>query len=121
MPANSPVTSASGFASSPSAWDPGPPAGVGTAGEGIGALWRLAQTDDRLADLEENIEDRLVCTAGFMVERQVTGTQAQEWPNPDLTRGAWFYRGYTQMDDEQHVISALLAALPILEQREASG
>ncbi|NQV05605.1 hypothetical protein HQ535_03570 [bacterium] len=102
-------------------WYPGPPAGVGTAGEGIGALWRLAQTDDRLADLEENIEDRLVCTAGFMVERQVTGAQAQEWPNPDLTRGAWFYRGYTQMDDEQHVISALLAALPILEQREASG
>ncbi|HSR14736.1 MAG TPA: hypothetical protein VLL51_03245, partial [Gemmatimonadales bacterium] len=98
-------------------WYPGPPAGVGTAGEGIGALWRLSLADDRLADLRPNIEARLVCTAGLMVERQVTEAQAAGAARPALQEGAWFYRGYTQMDDQQHVISALLAALPILEGR----
>jgi hypothetical protein len=94
-------------------WYPGPPAGVGTAGEGIGALHRLSLRDDRLADLTPAIEDRLVCTAGFMVDRQVPpggGTA--------LEVGAWFYRGYTQMDDQQHVLSTLLAALPVVEARE---
>jgi hypothetical protein len=99
-------------------WYPGPPAGVGTAGEGIGALWRLSLADDRIADLRPNIEDRLVCTAGFMIDRQVGSAAAAEYPRPGLVEGAWFYRGYTQMDDQQHVISALLAALPILEERE---
>jgi len=99
-------------------WFPGPPAGVGTAGEGIGALWRLSGEDERLADLRGNIEDRLVCTAGFMVERQVGTPEATGYPDPDLVRGAWFYRGYTQMDDQQHVISALLAAAAVLDARE---
>jgi hypothetical protein len=97
-------------------WYPGPPAGVGTAGEGIGALWRLSLEEERLADLRPNIEDRLVCTAGFMVDRQVTADQVLA--RPELEQGAWFYRGYTQMDDQQHVISALLAVLPILEGRD---
>lgn len=90
-------------------WYPGPPAGVGTAGEGLGALWRLSLRDDRLADLQQNMEERLRCTAGFMTERQAVPTGDD--PRPELVEGAWFYRGYTQMDDQQHVISALLAAL----------
>lgn len=99
-------------------WYPGPPAGVGTAGEGIGALHRLSLADDRLADLTPNIEERLVCTAGFMVQRQSDAAEAGRFADPGLVRGAWFYRGYTQMDDQQHVISALLAALPVLDARE---
>jgi hypothetical protein len=99
-------------------WFPGPPAGVGTAGEGIGALRRLALDDSRIADLLPNIEARLTCTAGFMVERQATAAEAASYPDPGLVRGAWFYRGYTQMDDQQHVISALLAALPVLDAAE---
>jgi hypothetical protein len=87
-------------------WYPGPPAGVGTAGEGIGALRNLAAVDGVLADLAESIDLRLACTAGFMVERQVQDPNA-----PVEEYGAWFYRGYTQMDDQQHVVSALLAAL----------
>jgi hypothetical protein len=98
-------------------WYPGPPAGVGTAGEGIGALHRLSVRDPRLADLTPAIEARLVCTAGFMVERQVAPAESE---NP-LESGAWFYRGYTQMDDQQHVVSALLAALSVLERAEEAG
>lgn len=98
-------------------WFPGPPAGVGTAGEGIGALWTLAG-DPRLADFKPNIEERMLCTAGFMVQRQVTAAEAASGPRPDLQRGAWFYRGYTQMDDQQHVLSSLLYARALIESRE---
>ncbi|MFH2073400.1 MAG: hypothetical protein ABIJ75_11170, partial [Actinomycetota bacterium] len=53
-------------------WYPGPSAGVGTAGEGIGAIHRLALTQPALEGLAANIEERLVCPAGIMVERQVS-------------------------------------------------
>lgn len=98
-------------------WFPGPPAGVGTAGEGIGALWTIA-ADPRLADLGPNIEERMLCTAGFMVERQVTAVEAAGGARPELQRGAWFYRGYTQMDDQQHVLSSLLYARALIESGE---
>ncbi len=99
-------------------WYPGPPAGVGTAGEGIGALYRLSLREPRLADLTAQIEERLVCTAGFMVERQVSPEEAVGTAEPALQAGAWFYRGYTQMDGQQHVLSTLLAALPVLKAME---
>ena len=99
-------------------WYPGPPAGVGTAGEGIGALYPLTVSQPALAGLRANVEDRLVCTAGFMIERQVSAAEAALLPSPDLAEGAWFYRGYTQLDGQQHVLSALLAALPIVAERE---
>lgn len=95
-------------------WYPGPPAGVGTAGEGIGALWRAANDTPVLSDLEDPIGERLTCMAGYMAERQVVDAA-----QPDEVRGAWFYRGYTQMDDQQHVLSALLSALEVLEEVEA--
>jgi hypothetical protein len=101
-------------------WVPGTPAGVGTAGEGIAALWRLAQEDRRLSDLLPNVEERLACFAGMMAARQSTAAEAAAYPRPGLVRGAWFYRGYVQMDDVQHVLSALLAALPMLEAGEVA-
>ena len=97
-------------------WFPGPPAGVGTAAEGIGALRPLIVSHPELADLAANTDERILCTAGFMVRRQMTTEQAAEWPRPELVAGAWFYRGYSQMDDQQHVLSGLLAALPLLEE-----
>jgi len=69
-----------------------------------------------LADVVENIEERIVCTAGFMVQRQETAATASMWPRPGLVQGAWFYRGYTQMDDQQHVLSGLLSAIPVIEE-----
>ena len=98
-------------------WFPGPPAGVGTAGEGLGALWRLSLREPRLADLTAAMEERLVCTAGFMAKRQVSAEDAGAAPRPSLQQGAWFYRGYTQMDDQQHVIATMVAALEVLERR----
>jgi hypothetical protein len=68
--------------------------------------------------LTAQIEERLVCTAGFMVERQVSPEEAAKTAAPALQAGAWFYRGYTQMDGQQHVLSTLLAALTVLEEME---
>jgi hypothetical protein len=102
-------------------WYPGPPAGVGTAMEGIGALHAMSRTEPRLADLRANIEDRMVCAAGMMVDRQETAESAAGAAEPGLVRGAWFYRGRTQMDDQQHVLSGLVMVIPVLEEREEAG
>jgi hypothetical protein len=83
--------------------EPASGAGLGTIGEGLGALWRLSRTDPRLSDLADDLELRLRCTAGRTVARQADDGA---WYSPD---------GYTQMDDQQHAISALQAALPMLE------
>ena len=84
-------------------------ASLGTDGEAAAALWRLAGTDPRLADLRERLGDRVSCLAGILVDRQV----GAEHPNR-LARGAWFADGYTQMDDQQHAIAALLGAHEVL-------
>jgi hypothetical protein len=96
-------------------WYPGPPAGVGTAGEAMGALYTLARRDERLGDLAPEIRKRLACMGGFMVERQVDSAEAAHDPRPGLTEGAWFYRDYTQVDGQQHVVSALIGAARAME------
>jgi hypothetical protein len=91
-------------------------AGLGTIGEGLAALWRLSRDDHRLGDLTDDLAARLRCTAGRTVDRQADPAEAERFPRPDLVRGAWFSEdGYTQMDDQQHPLSALSAALPVLE------
>ena len=98
--------------------EPASGAGLGTVTEGLAQLWRLSLADPRLSDLTEDLETRLRCTAGRMVERQVDPAEAQGAPRPLLARGAWFSEdGYTQMDDQKHPISGLLATVPLLEQR----
>lgn len=85
-------------------------AGVGALGEGLGALWRLAGEDDRLADLRDDLDERLRCVAGMLVDRQVDEDEAATARRPDLAAGAWFLDDYTQVDDQQHALSALLVA-----------
>jgi hypothetical protein len=82
---------------------------LGTLGEGTAALWRLAGTDGRLAGLRDDLGERATCLAGILVEQQV----GPEAPSP-RERGAWFDDGYTQMDDQQHAIAALLGAREVL-------
>jgi hypothetical protein len=84
-------------------------ASLGTDGEAAAALWRLAGTEPRLADLRGRLGDRVSCEAGILVDRQISPRH----PNP-LARGAWFDDGYTQMDDQQHAIAALLGAHEVL-------
>ncbi len=98
---------------------PGPPSGVAAAAEGLAALWRLSTRDERLADMQPGLADDLRCVAGIMVAGQFDAPAAAGYARPELVRGAWFYRNYSQLDDQQHSIAALLAILPVLD--EESG
>ena len=91
-------------------------AGLGTIGEGLGSYWRLSRSDPRLAGLETGLAERLRCNAGRIVTRQADSGEAARYARPSLVDGAWFARGYSQMDDQQHVVSALLAALELLDE-----
>jgi len=104
-------------ADTPGAWLRGPDAlgaGVGALGEGLGSLWRLALVEPRLEDLTDDLAERALCVAGLLTARQVTPAEAAAMPSPDLAAGAWFHGGYTQVDDQQHAISALLVAREVL-------
>jgi hypothetical protein len=85
-------------------------AGLGVWVEGIGALARLAEVDERLADLRPALRDRLACGASLLVTRQVDSAAARQYAAPELVAGAWFRDGVTRMDDQQHALSGLLAA-----------
>jgi hypothetical protein len=92
-------------------------AGLGTWSEGLDSLWRLASADPRLADLRGKIGERAACAAAILLDRQVTAAEAAEFPNAALARGAWYRDNVTRMDDQQHALSGLLAAAPILAER----
>ena len=84
--------------------------GVGTWLEGLAAMRPLTVTDERLADLEQPVEEALACGAARLAARQVE-------PGPGVSEqeaGAWFYDDLTRMDDQQHAASGLLLSLPVL-------
>ena len=82
---------------------------LGTIGEASAALWRLSERDPRIGDLQGDLADRISCLGGILVHRQVPSTD----PDP-RARGAWFADGYTQMDDEQHALAALIGVREVL-------
>ena len=93
--------------------------GVGTWAEGLAALWRASTQDERLADVRPAIEKRLECVAGILARRQVNAKEAADYPRPGLAQGAWFGRGETRMDDQQHAFSGLLYTLDMLNDNPA--
>ena len=93
-------------------------AGLGTWVEGLTSMWRLASTDERLADLEPKLAERAICGAGILAARQITFRESAAWPSPDLAAGAWFRDGITRMDDQQHALSGLVLTQAILAAEE---
>ena len=93
-------------------------AGLGTWVEGLTSMWRLARTDERLADLEPKLAERAICGAGILASRQITFRESAAWPKPDLAAGAWFRDGITRMDDQQHALSGLALTEAILARQE---
>ena len=83
-------------------------ASLGTVGEATAALWRASGTDPRLADLRHDLGERATCLAGILVDRQAPSAAGPR------SRGAWFAGGYTQMDDQQHAIAALIGAREVI-------
>jgi hypothetical protein len=90
-------------------------AGQGTWLEGLGALEKVAATDARFdspTGTAEALGDRLVCTAGRMLDKQINGTGV-----PELD-GAFFVHRTTRVDGQQHVLGGLLFAEQLLRERE---
>ncbi|MFN0028112.1 MAG: hypothetical protein ACKV2O_13175 [Acidimicrobiales bacterium] len=106
-------------------------AALGTLGEGLGqlAMAELAHLDppagdgngngggdrDRDGDRDidagpgiEGLRRQMGCVTGLLVARQVSEDEAGRWPQPDRAAGAWVTGGVTQVDDQQHALSALL-------------
>jgi hypothetical protein len=79
-------------------------AGLGVEVEGLGSLLEVARSDPRLAELRTPIAERMQCGAGILAARQVVS-------DDPLANGAWFDEGVTRMDDQQHALSGLIAAL----------
>ena len=92
-------------------------AGVGTLGEGLGSLHRLGtEVPGTFSQAQlDVVGERLACTAGMLVDRQVDADEAVATGHPEAAEGAWFTDGVTQKDDQQHALSALLFAEPVLE------
>jgi hypothetical protein len=88
-------------------------AGHGTWVEGLTSLYLLAEADDRLADLRPDLRERIDCGAGMLVDRQVTPAEARQYDDPSIADGAWFSKGITRMDDQQHALSGLIRAAVI--------
>ena len=84
------------------------PAGVGTLGEGIGNYLRFLDRFELTGIDIDALSDRADCVAHLLTERQVSAAQARNHPEPPRVEGAWFRNDATQMDDQQHALSALL-------------
>lgn len=89
-------------------------AGMGTWVEALTSLSIVAATDPRMADMKDKIDERLACGLGMLAERQVSADEAARYARPPLAEGAWFTKGVTRMDDQQHALSGLLRGAAIL-------
>lgn len=89
-------------------------AGMGTWGEALDSLHHLASVDPRMEPMREKLAERAACAAGLLAGRQVTAQEAASYESSGKVRGAWFTKGVTRMDDQQHALSALVRAAPIL-------
>ena len=77
--------------------------------EGFSGLWRTARADPRLADLQGPIGERAMCVAGLAVQAQSDRADAARATRPDRVQGAWFNKGETRMDDQQHTFDCTAA------------
>ena len=85
-------------------------AGLGTIGEALSNWQIVAAATPALSDIREPLAERAVCVGGVLVDRQVGADDVAADDDPALVTGAWFQFDVTQMDDQQHALSALLGA-----------
>jgi small neutral amino acid transporter SnatA (MarC family) len=90
----------------------------GVIGEALTGWWLAAGSDERLADLRDEIAERSSCVAGLAVEKQWDAEDAAGADEPARAEGAWFVDGTTRMDDQQHALAGLLRTIPIVESGE---
>jgi len=90
-------------------------AGLGTVGEALSQWSIVARATPRLGDIVGPLADRAQCAAGASIDRQVGPDDVGDDDDPAAVLGAWFQFDVTQMDDQQHILSALLGTMAIPE------
>ncbi len=93
-------------------------AGHGTWVEGLTSIYRLAEVDDRLADIRKDLGKRVQCGAAMLVDRQVSAADAERYSDPSAAEGAWITHGVTRMDDQQHALSGLIRSAAIVRKED---
>lgn len=83
---------------------------VGTHGEALAGWAAVAAAEPALTKYLPGLLDSARCNAGLLAERQVSSDEAANSAQPVKVEGAWLWHGATQMDDQQHSMSALLLA-----------
>ena len=79
-------------------------------GAGVGALAEALMSLRSVPALagDQALRERAECAAGVLLHRQTSSAGGARYPNPERARGAWIRDGITQIDDQQHALSALL-------------
>lgn len=79
-------------------------------GAGVGALTEALVSLRAVPGLghEDALRTRAECAAGVLLDRQTTAAEAARFPAPERVRGTWLRHGVTQIDDQQHAMSALM-------------
>lgn len=88
---------------------------VGTHGEMLSGWLTLADAVPELAEQTGGLADRLRCNMATLVDRQISSAESARFPDPDRARGAWTWFGVTQVDDQQHSLSALVRGGNVLD------
>lgn len=88
---------------------------IGTHGESIGGWFDVASMVDDLGGRQAGLRDRLSCNSSVITNRQIDSVRAETYSDPDRARGSWLWFDITQVDDQQHAVSALVAAERILD------
>jgi hypothetical protein len=96
-------------------------AGLGTIGE---ALWNwevVAAATPALGDIREPLAERARCVGGALIDRQTGPDDVAADDVGSTVLGAWFQFDVTQMDDQQHALSALLGTAALSDGVETSS
>jgi hypothetical protein len=89
--------------------------GLGTIGEALTNWATVAADTPALNGLHDSIVDRVRCVGGAAIARQVRPEEVPSDDDPSAVVGAWFQFDVTRMDDQQHLLSALLGAARLSE------
>ena len=96
-------------------------AAMGTHGEAVAGWTNFAIGQSNLQGQIRGLSDRLQCNSSLLVKRQTTDADAKEFASPTRVKGAWLSSGITQVDDQQHSMSALLMANKANQKIQAAG
>jgi hypothetical protein len=90
-------------------------AGLGTIGEALSNWQAVAAATPALGDVREPLVERARCVGGVLTARQTGADDVGADDAESAVLGAWFQFDVTQMDDQQHALSALLGAAELAD------